>query len=208
VSDGGDSAGEGSGDAADADEWEWDTGGTERTDGSDASADEGRRTDGVDESHRSVGTGANRRTGGTDESYPDEMPRGGDDAEPLADLARAVRGRSGRESETAALFESVDVEEVDSEAVWSAISDADSEGLPDVSKPVAGADDGSGAVVPRDTYCGRCEHLDDPPLLACTHEGTDIVAVVDAEHFEVRGCPFVETDDGGPGTNEGLPGRG
>ncbi len=220
MSDGSDKSGGESGDAADAAQWEWDAGGTAPTDGSEASAGENHRSGDADAKHRSGGTDGKHRTEGTDanrraeddaEAHRHEVTRDGDGegaAEPLADLAREVRGRADRESEAAALFETVDVEEVDSEAVWSGISDADREDLPDVSKQVAGGDEGDGAVVPRGKYCGRCEYLADPPLLACRHEGTDIVAVVDPDNFEVRGCPFVETDDAGPGMDEGLPGRG
>jgi len=57
------------------------------------------------------------------------------------------------------------------------------------------ADAGPGAtehVVPKDKYCQSCPYLDDPPELVCTHEGTEIVEVVDSERFRVRNCPMVE----------------
>ena len=47
-------------------------------------------------------------------------------------------------------------------------------------------------VVPKTRYCQSCPHFGDPPALSCTHEGTDIVAVVDGERFRVRNCPMVD----------------
>lgn len=51
--------------------------------------------------------------------------------------------------------------------------------------------DGETAVVPKSKYCNRCEYFTAPPEVRCTHPGTTIAEVVDAEHFEVRNCPVV-----------------
>lgn len=45
-------------------------------------------------------------------------------------------------------------------------------------------------TIPKAT-CHGCPHFGDPPELACTHEGTDILAMVDSDHFRVADCPMV-----------------
>lgn len=131
------------------------------------------------------------------------------DAAPLDDLAREVRARREADadeeipeadlSETD-LFESVEVADIDSEAVWESFVEgelgpdeevglgADVEAVDD-----AGADE---HIVPKRDFCQRCPHFTDPPDVACTHEGTTIVEVVDSDHFRVRNCPVVETEPG------------
>jgi hypothetical protein len=47
------------------------------------------------------------------------------------------------------------------------------------------------AIVPKQRYCERCEHFDDPPAVRCTHPGTEIGELVDMDHFRVFGCPVV-----------------
>lgn len=53
--------------------------------------------------------------------------------------------------------------------------------------------------------CHGCPHFGTPPELACTHEGTDILAMVDSDHFRVADCPMVVDDeeDIGSITDEG-----
>lgn len=106
-------------------------------------------------------------------------------------------------------FEQMSVGEIDEEALWSSLESDETVGVGDTTDvetdsvdktdPVPGAesveDAGSGMrehVVPKQTYCQSCPYLDDPPALACTHEGTDIVEVVDSERFRVRDCPMVD----------------
>ncbi|MFC6798940.1 MULTISPECIES: hypothetical protein [unclassified Haladaptatus] len=48
------------------------------------------------------------------------------------------------------------------------------------------------AVVPKQSFCERCEHFTAPPGVGCTHEGTTILEQVDMRHFRVRDCPIVE----------------
>ncbi len=51
---------------------------------------------------------------------------------------------------------------------------------------------GSGeSIVPKRSYCERCEHFEVPPSVGCTHAGTRIVEMVDREHFRVMNCPVV-----------------
>ena len=110
-------------------------------------------------------------------------------------------------------FEQMSVGEIDEETLWSSLGSDDTAGVgvdvdsttdPDTGslgsvEPVSGVesvgDAGSEApehVVPKDTYCQSCPYLNEPPRLACTHEGTEIVEVVDNERFRVRNCPMVE----------------
>ena len=112
-------------------------------------------------------------------------------------------------------FDRMSVEEIDEETLWSSlgsddtasvgvgadvdVTPADSAGtLGDVDPvPEAGSVDDAGAtpqehVVPKKKYCQSCPHFEEPPRLACTHEGTKIVEVVDSERFRVRNCPMVD----------------
>jgi hypothetical protein len=127
-----------------------------------------------------------------------------DDA-PLGDLAREVRARrEARESDADAddlpdddLFEPVEVDHVDDEAVWESFADgetgpAEGVGLGAEAEAAAEPDE---HVVPKRDFCQRCPHFSDPPETACSHEGTTIVEVVDADSFRVRNCPVVEDKD-------------
>jgi len=49
-------------------------------------------------------------------------------------------------------------------------------------------------TIPKDT-CHSCPHFGEPPELACTHEGTDILAMPDSEHFRVADCPMVVDEE-------------
>lgn len=111
----------------------------------------------------------------------------GDDAD--ADLDAAVDE----------LFTEVEVETVDDEAVWDALTAGESP--PDVDGNGAGerdgdevveTDAGEGTVVPKGSYCQQCEHFSPPPEVSCDHPGTEILELVDVEHFRVTGCPVVE----------------
>ena len=106
-------------------------------------------------------------------------------------------------------FDRMSVGEIDEETLWSSLGSDDAAGadvdadvgtvpLGDVG-PASGVESVGDAgpearehVVPKDKYCQSCPYLDEPPALACTHEGTEIVAVVDNERFRVRNCPMVE----------------
>jgi hypothetical protein len=123
-----------------------------------------------------------------------------DDA-PLDDLAREVRARrEARESDADGsdlpddLFEPVEVDHVDDEAVWESFTDGETgpeEGVGLGAEAEAAAEPDE-HVVPKRDFCQRCPHFADPPETACTHEGTSIVEVVDVDRFRVRNCPVVE----------------
>jgi hypothetical protein len=106
-------------------------------------------------------------------------------------------------------FEEMSVGEIDEETLWSSLESGEATGVGDTAgveiDSLSGADPAPGVesvedagpeirehVVPKKTYCQSCPYLDDPPALACTHEGTDIVEVVDSERFRVRNCPMVD----------------
>ena len=133
------------------------------------------------------------------------------DDELLGDLAREARerrrgDRDGGDVDWDGLFESVETPEVDAESVWDALSD-DAED-PAVARGVGvGSDpeavEATGArgvrehVVPKRAYCQQCPHFSDPPAVACDHDGTAIVEVVDADRFRVRNCPVARDVAGG-----------
>ena len=178
--------------------------------------DDSDRTDGAGRADAS-GTDSADSADSTD--GPDRDDGAGVDGtadSPMGDLAREVerrkRDREAAVDEESEPFEDVDVGDLDEEAVWDALSDAEAEADatsdPDVGAtgPLGEASDvervprdDPGAVrpdhvVPKREYCQRCTYLSAPPRVACGHEGTDIVEVVDAEHFRVRGCPMVDRD--------------
>lgn len=59
-----------------------------------------------------------------------------------------------------------------------------------------GADDEAPArdevIVPKRRYCEGCQYFTEPPETACEHPGTDILELVDTDHFLVADCPVVE----------------
>jgi len=125
------------------------------------------------------------------------------EADPLAALERAVEeddaggtGPAGGEDP----FEQVEVGDIDEEEVWESIDDEGA--TPDEPSIGAGVDaerverDDPGAkrpdhVVDKGSYCQRCRFFSAPPDVRCTHDGTEVVEVVDSERFRVRGCPMV-----------------
>ncbi|MFB6281589.1 MAG: hypothetical protein ABEH40_06185 [Haloferacaceae archaeon] len=128
---------------------------------------------------------------------------------PFAELERTMgegagepgAAAEGGEPDDEDPFERVEVDDIDEEEVWESL---DAEEGPEADQPSigAGADaerverEDPGAerpdhVVEKGAYCQRCRFLSEPPEVRCTHEGTDIVEVVDSDRFRVRGCPMV-----------------
>ena len=124
------------------------------------------------------------------------------DESPLSEVAASTpEGSEGSE-----LFEEVDVGEIDGEAVWDAVveGDTDPEDLlgeepgemsPDEDPTVEPTADPDEHVVDKREYCQRCEFFSSPPATACENAGTEIVELVDNDHFRVRDCPKVAADD-------------
>lgn len=100
------------------------------------------------------------------------------------------------------------VADVDPEAVWERLDDEDAE----VTDAAVDAlfegetndgfldadlgDETSEAVVAKRSYCQRCQFFSSPPEVACRNPGTEIVELVDVDHFRVRNCPIVERRHG------------
>ncbi|WP_348607792.1 hypothetical protein [Halobaculum rarum] len=129
---------------------------------------------------------------------------------PLGDLARRVgkrsRDRDARDDRDP--FEEVNVGDIDTEKLWESLdaggtdrSDADGLGQYDPPEEAARRVEETATrnvrpeyVLDKREYCQRCPYLSAPPDVTCGHEDTDILEVVDGEHFRVRGCPMVTTD--------------
>jgi len=79
-------------------------------------------------------------------------------------------------------FESAGVDEIDPDAVWDSLADAD------------GGDDAEEKVfseVSKHRFCERCEHFTGPPEVDCTYEGAAIVEFLDMETVRLLDCPVV-----------------
>ena len=137
---------------------------------------------------------------------------------PLADVAAAVderRARGGTDDAYDA-FESVDVGDLDGEQLWEELAERDAAEADSVAAPTRtdaadAADvesDRDVRTIPKGT-CQGCPHLSEPPEVACTHDGTDILRMVDTDHFRVADCPIVDDDEeldlrlGADGSSEG-----
>ncbi|MFB6148548.1 MAG: hypothetical protein ABEJ48_02685 [Halobacteriales archaeon] len=103
--------------------------------------------------------------------------------EPLKDLAQEVEERQ-EDEEVWDSFEEREVEEIDD--LWDRIENDDDE----TTDP--STDEDRIEEVPKADYCAGCPHLSDPTEMECTHEGTEILQLVDVETVRVRNCPVVE----------------
>lgn len=95
--------------------------------------------------------------------------------------------------------------ELDEEAVWERLEgggeeraepettpELDAGGEPDRT-PQSGAEgEGRETVVKKRSYCEQCEHFSEPPAVACTYPGAEIVELVTTSQFRVRDCPIVD----------------
>lgn len=135
------------------------------------------------------------------ESVADDSSRNGDDeAEdhagvateervdaPLADLAASVA-----EAEAATedpidddLFDREPVTEIDSDRLWERLeSDEPTETLFDE----GGREE---REIDAHRYCQQCEYFANPPVVECTHEGTEILDVPAHGRFRVVDCPVI-----------------
>jgi len=142
---------------------------------------------------------------------------GHDGDDPVDDLAEFedIADLDGVESEASdaeveKLFTEMGVEETGEEAVWEELADGEAasngtngtNGATESARaddPTAGTsvaadtavDDGEGVIVPKESYCQKCQHFSAPPSVSCENPGTEILELVDVEHFRVRGCPVV-----------------
>lgn len=116
------------------------------------------------------------------------------------------------------VFVEMDVDEIDEDSVWQdLISEddvgdgavdgrTDSDGRTGASTraeaeaeststggTVPGATEGDfgDEIVSKQRFCEGCEYFSPPPNVACTNPGTEIVELVDNEHYRVSDCPVV-----------------
>jgi len=112
----------------------------------------------------------------------------GDREGPLGDLAAGVdERRQRRDDADDELFESMDVGEVDEDALWEQVEAEE----PSVATPESRAI----REVDKRKYCAGCPYFSRPPEVRCEHDGTDILGQVDMETFEVADCPIVLEDE-------------
>lgn len=122
-------------------------------------------------------------TPGPADPSADEVP-----GAPLGELASSVRERQEgqRDSVDDGLFEEQDVASIDTDVVWDRLEDDETDDTPTAT---AGREE---RVVEKRAYCERCPFFSSPPEVACGHDGTSIVELVDVDHFRVADCPKVE----------------
>lgn len=124
-----------------------------------------------------------------DSTHPPEGDR--DRSGPLGDLADDLdRRRSEREPVDDELFEEESTPEIDPETVWEQVQRDEPEAV-DADDP----DNRVERVIDTGSYCEQCEYFSAPPDVHCTHEGTEIVEMVDIDHFRVLDCPVVREDE-------------
>lgn len=103
-------------------------------------------------------------------------------AGPLGDLAAEVGRRTDED-----LLEQQDVPKIDSGVVW--------EQLESGGPVLDWDDDDEERVVEKASYCESCRYFADPPDMECTHEGTEILELVDTAHVRVINCPIVQENE-------------
>ena len=162
------------------------------------------------------GEGEERPEGDGQRSKGDERRR----REPLSGLTDEIERRRRRKDEDALddTFEDMSVGTVDMDAVWEQLGQEGVE--PTVEPPVEPANLAGGSrsgetatetenstvgsdvdfdvfadrdvrVIEKRTFCQGCRYFSDPPTVACSHEGTEILELVDVDHFRVVDCPMV-----------------
>lgn len=145
---------------------------------------------------RTGGDSATGDSAGDPADADDRPPREG----PLADVASEVddRRRRRRTSDAPDPFESVEVGEVDGEQLWERLAEGEDRVAISAPPEETDGDDGLDGrdvrTIPK-TTCHGCPHFGEPPKLACTHDGTDILEMPDSEHFRVADCPMVVEEE-------------
>ncbi|GAA0673541.1 hypothetical protein ACFQDG_06425 [Natronoarchaeum mannanilyticum] len=109
---------------------------------------------------------------------------------PLGDLAAEVDRRRDEadDAELDDAFTSQDIADLDVDAVWEQV---ESGGGADAEEPVETEE----RVVSKASFCQQCEFFSEPPAVGCGHEGTEILELVDTDHFRVRDCPKVAEEE-------------
>jgi len=114
-----------------------------------------------------------------------------DETEALIDETEA--DPSDRPAPHGESFDRHESDELDGDRLWAQLED-DS---PDASEPEVALQpvDREVREVEKHSYCHGCEHFADPPSLACTRDGSEILAVTSMTTFRVADCPFVLEDE-------------
>lgn len=109
---------------------------------------------------------------------------------PLGSLAASVDQRRNRDADRPddGLFDEEPVPEIDTDVVWEQLDEDEPPELPDDAA-------GDVRVVAKRSYCEQCPYFSEPPDVQCSHEGTEILELVDMEHFRVVDCPKVREDE-------------
>lgn len=124
----------------------------------------------------------------------DPAPESPGDAAPLSDLADEVARRRDTDGEDAAdVFEEMDAPEIDAEQLWEQLVTGGDDTVV-FSERVESDVDRDVRVIPKRT-CQGCPYFTDPPQVGCTHDGTDILELVDVDHHKVADCPMVVDED-------------
>ena len=194
------------------------------TDNDTESGDDTERRQGSDSSEETPETGV--QGGGESKTDRQSAPRENvdlpDGAEPPSTPGETVEGPAEAPVADEA-FEAVDVDDVDTDEVWTDIAEGTSDDTPVTSDdqtddtPVTSddqTDEEETVEVSKHAYCENCRFLSEAPEIHCTHEGTEIVEFIDMETVRLSNCPIVAErgglDDGvsGGGTDLGDIQRG
>lgn len=116
-------------------------------------------------------------------------PAGDAASAPLDDLAASVSDRGGRTDDgiDGGRFEQQDVDEIDADVVWDRLEGDDAVSAGETSS----ASERDTRVVAKADFCEQCPYFAPPPEVACSHDGTEILELVDMERFRVVDCPKV-----------------
>jgi hypothetical protein len=121
--------------------------------------------------------------------YVEDRPAAGD---AFGDVD-VSRGDPFEGSET--VFERVDVDSVDPDAVWDRFTES-AERTDEPSQATLGGeavpeDAPDTVTVPKRRFCQTCPYFTAPPETSCAHEGTEIRRFVGTDDVRVSNCPVV-----------------
>lgn len=144
----------------------------------------------VEDPFESVDAGVDDRFSGVDTGVEEFLDGVDADARSSSDAFDDLDG----DDPAGTLFERMSVDSVDGD-LWDALDEV---GGPEVGGATAttaeGANGRTDHVVDKREYCQRCPNFSDPPEVACELDDVDVVSVVNADEFRVRGCPMVSED--------------
>jgi hypothetical protein len=113
---------------------------------------------------------------------------GNEEDNPFADLEEVDADAAGDD-----VFAEMDasVEAVSESDVLSLLDADDSLQEVDIGEVPDVEVDDEGLVVPKSSYCERCEYFSEPPEVSCSHQGTEIHELPDRTNLLVSNCPIV-----------------